>query len=1235
VKARRHVLGGYAIWMAVLIATYYGRPGWRAEAWGLIGLSGVAAIVAGVVINRPSRKAPWLLLAAALTSFTAGQVSFLVAQLVGVELPFPSFADVLYLLTYPLYAAGLLIFIWWRTPDRDRRSLIDALILTAGLALLSWTYLVLPYVHNPGLSWLQKSVAIAYPLGDVLMLAMLARLLAPGAGRTRSVEFLTVGAVGTLVSDTLFGLIQLHGTFHNGTPIDLGWVVFYGGWGAAALHPTMTELTQPVNRQHVEVSLVRLTVLMLASLIAPVVLFTESFRVRGGDGSVIAVFSAILYLLVLSRLSDVAASHRRALGRERAVRQAGASLVSAVTVDQVGAIVKSATDILLGTPRPGDVLLAVRIDGAFRAVTTASADPGPMRRLGELAETWVPLAVGSAPILAPVANLPQPAQAVVPAGDWTLLCPLTLNDRPSGDPLIGVLAVLGGQRALADLSATLEILAHQVALAVERILLRDELIHQRNEAYFRTLVQDTSDAILIVGDDWKVRYATPSATSIFGDIAMEGAYLWALVADGQREELLRVFTRIPAGASFSNRYVDRRITRRDGVTVQVQVRASDLRADPTVAGLVLTLRDVTEQRQLEEQLKYQAFHDALTGLPNRLLFQDRISQQLAAAREEGTTVGVLFVDLDDFKVVNDTMGHGIGDELLVATAVRLTAMLRESDTAARLGGDEFALLIGDVTSSAAVEAVADRIVRAFGEPFALASGAVLTTVTVGVATTEDSADTDELLRHADLALYAAKAAGKRQWRRYQPVLSAGMVRRRELQAALEEAVARSAFTLAYQPIVTLATGELAGFEALVRWPHPQWGMMQPDQFIALAEETGQIVPLGSWVLGRAAADIARWRREPRVMGAPAQVVPPAVPASGDGHGPAPAGGDGRGPVPAGADGRGPAPAGGDGRGPVPAGGAPSHGLYVSVNVSARQFSTPGFVDGVRQILDSSGLEPGALMLELTESVLLRRNERVAADLTELKAIGVKLAIDDFGTGYSSLSYLRELPIDVLKMDKSFVDGIAVSEQRLALAEGIVQIARTLRLEVIAEGIESEVQRDLLTSMGCQFGQGYLLAMPMAAHQAETLARIGSHQAPRLPRQVPEPRETKPTLPAPRLTRPIWAVHRINMRNRCPSERSSSRPTGPTSTSSRRPRCCPSGRSSSSTTRSAPSSWGRWRTASRSTTSGSWRTARSSPAAGGCRCAGTERPGPCPPGTTGHWSARSPGTSRRSRPTRCA
>ncbi|HEX3749803.1 MAG TPA: EAL domain-containing protein [Streptosporangiaceae bacterium] len=1053
--ARRPLLAGYVSWWTALVLAYYALPGLRTETWGLLGLSGVIAIVAGVLIHRPARKIAWLLLAAANLSFVAGQVSFLVAtQILHRPMPFPSYADVLYLATYPLYAAGLSIFIWARTPNGDRRSVIDALTLTVGLALISWMYLILPYVHNPQLSWLQKTVAIAYPLGDVLVLAMLARLLAPGTGRSRAVQLLTLGSVAMLVSDAWYGVLVLYSSFHNGTVVDLGWAVFYGAWGAAALHPTMADTTEPASQQQSQASPGRLIVLMLASLIAPAVLFIQSLRHRNYDDIVIAVFSAVLFLLVISRLWDVAASHRRALSRERTVRMAGASLAAASTVAEAAAAMRRAAADLTGSSGPKQALLLVRDDGHFHPVAAVSAadDPG---ELGRLTESWLPGLTGAEPVFRPKATLGPEADRLLAWADGVLLCPLTLADRPAGDPLIGVLVVFGAGRALASLSATFEILAHEAALAVERIALSQEVIRQRSEAYFRTLVQDTSDVILIVTDDGLVRYATPSAASMFGDIPTEGAHLWDLGGNGDRDRALRALGRVRRYAGNRSYTEDWQIVRRDGGRVQVQARCSDLRQDDTVSGLVLTLRDVTEQRQLEAELKHRAFHDALTGLPNRLLFQDRAAHALGRAKREHTMTGVLFVDLDDFKVTNDTMGHSVGDELLVAAGIRLSEVVRESDTAARLGGDEFALLVEHLADSAAVEAFAERVVGAFSEPFDLAGGSVITTATVGVATTGDSADVDELLRHADLALYAAKSAGKRQWRRYAPVLSAGMIRRREVQAALEEAVNTAAFTLVYQPIVALTSGAIAGFEALVRWPHEQWGMMQPDQFIELAEETGHIVPLGSWVLGQAASEIVQWRRR----------VPPQA-------------------------------------GPQAA--APTR-LYASVNVSARQFRNPGFVDGVRRVLTQTGLAPSSLMLELTESVLLRRDdERLHADLAELKSIGVKLAIDDFGTGYSSLSYLRELPIDVLKIDKSFVDGIAVSDQRLALIEGIIGIARTLHLDVIAEGIETEVQRDLLVSMGCQYGQGYLLAMPVSADQAESLVRIGHNPVPELPRVSPLP-----------------------------------------------------------------------------------------------------------------------------------
>jgi diguanylate cyclase (GGDEF)-like protein/PAS domain S-box-containing protein len=1032
-RSQRYALAGYSVWMTILILSYFFMPGARIVTWGLIGISGVVAILAGIIRNRPQRVLPWLLLAAANLSFASGQLSFLIITSVLREhVPFPSFVDVFYLLTYPLYAVALVIFIRWRTPHGDRRSLLDALTLTAALALVLWLYLILPNAASTEMSWVQKCFAIAYPLGDVLVLAMLARLLAPGPTRGWPVRLLAFGTIGLLASDVPFGLIELHGTFHSGTIVDLGWAFFYSAWGAAALIPSMAELTRPVAPQQAQASRLRLTVLLVASLVAPTVLLIQSLEDHSRDDAVIAVFSAILYVLVLMRLRDVVASNRRALDRERAVRRAGARLASAITVADVATAVIGAAATLLDPRSEHEELLAVREEGGLRPVGAGPGDAERQEELGRLTGAWLPRVTGSGPILVEVSELDEEAQALLPKCDGILLCPLALHDRPSGDPLIGVLAVFGEERNLADLLPTLEILAQEAALAIERVMLSREVLRQGNEAYFRTLVQDAADVIMIVDGSGQVRYATPSVTSIFGSTRVTGAPLEDLVDPPERDKLIAILARTRHHAMRGSDG-DWKITRRDGTNVHVHVRFSDLRDDPTVSGVVLTLRDVTQQRQLEEELKHQAFHDALTGLPNRQLFGDRAGRALVRARRTRTTTAVLFVDLDDFKVVNDTMGHGIGDELLVAAGARLADLVRDSDTASRLGGDEFALLLEDLPDANAAEVLAERVVQAFGEPFTLATGKVLTTATVGVsAAPPESPDAGELLRHADLALYAAKAAGKRRWRRYQPAFSAGLLRRRELQAAIEEAVNNRAFTIAYQPIATLATGELVGFEALVRWPRSPCGTTRPDQFIPIAEETGQIVPLGAWVLERAMTDVAQWQRR------------------------------------------------------SPDGGT----LHIGVNVSARQFRDPGFVQVVRRGLDISGLAPTSLILELTESVLLHRDQRIYADLRELKGIGIRLAIDDFGTGYSSLSYLRELPMDVLKIDKSFVDGIAVSRRRLAITQGIVGIAKTLRLQVIAEGIETEVQRELLIRAGCELGQGYLLARPLRADKAAELVRAG-------------------------------------------------------------------------------------------------------------------------------------------------
>jgi len=460
---------------------------------------------------------------------------------------------------------------------------------------------------------------------------------------------------------------------------------------------------------------------------------------------------------------------------------------------------------------------------------------------------------------------------------------------------------------------------------------------------------------------------------------------------------------------------DWRVPRPGAAPVEVEVSGRDLRDDPTVRGLVLTLRDVTERRRLERELTHRANHDALTGLANRLLFSDRVQRAFGRATRPGAVVAVLFIDLDDFKVVNDSLGHEAGDQVLAAVGQRLTAALRSDDTAARLGGDEFAILIEDAHDVLAVENIADRVVRALAEPVPLGATVVTTSASVGVATTVDATDSTELLRQADLALYVAKGAGKGRWRRYQSAVHTAFMRRVEIRSSLDRAVAEGAFALRYQPIVSMVDGATVGFEALVRWRHTARGLILPSDFIDVAEDSGLIVPIGNWVLERALGDTVRWPSNP-----------PA---------------------------------------------------YLSVNVSARQFRSRGFLEKVRRELDASGLSPDRLMLEITESLL--SDEQVWADLAALRDGGVRVAIDDFGTGYSALSYLRQVPVDVVKIDKSFVDATGSSPRQRALVEGILRLAEALGLQAVAEGVERPADRDALVEIGCRLGQGYLFSRPLS------------------------------------------------------------------------------------------------------------------------------------------------------------
>jgi diguanylate cyclase (GGDEF)-like protein/PAS domain S-box-containing protein len=1020
----------------VTVATivYMTVPAAAPVLWAVIGLAGVVAVVIGMRVHRPAHQWPWWFLAGGLLTFIAGDTYYnVMEEYFDASNPFPSPADACYLATYPLFAIGLSGLVRHRWAGRDLPSLLDALIITAGLALPVWVYLVQPLTVVEGLTWQQRATSIAYPLGDVLVLALLARLLTPSPldGPNRAVQLLVVGTVTLLGFDIVYGILQLKDLWQTGTLLDLGWIAFHTAWGLAALHPSMVALTASVpQRESLLPPPRRLVMLTVATLIAPGILLYEGLSEQTRDAAVIAAFSGVLFLLVILRLAGMVVAHRHAVTRELALREAAASLVSAFRQEEVDRSCCTAVDRLLGPDVPHRARLL------------------PTDRAGDLG------AHGSH-VVSPAALEPGVA-AGLDGLPCVLVCPMTQPDRPAG-AVPGVLLVAAPERQLTETRGSLEILASHAGLAMERVALRQEVVRRENEAYFRTLVRNASDVILILEDDDTIRYASPSARSVFGTDDLIGVPLPDLVDAGDRERAARELAAVRekgARAGHDHWWVRRREGR-----VEVEVRCSDFRDERTVSGLVVTLRDVTEQRRLEQELTQRAFHDSLTGLPNRTLLLERIERALLRGRRESSLTCLLFIDLDDFKLVNDTMGHRAGDHLLIAVGNRLSRTLRRTDTAARLGGDEFAVLMEGAKQPLDAELLAAQVIQTLGRPFDLDDESVTVTASVGVATARDSTDAEELLGHADLALYAAKAAGKRQWRRFRPLLRSRMVERHDLQSQLAQAVADKAFALRYQPVVDITGGEVVGFEALVRRPDEHRPRVAPDQFISLAEETGQIAPLGSWVLENAVSDIADLQRLPR----------------------------------------------------------PGRLPYVSVNVSARQFRDAGFVEQVGQALSTPGLEPGSLQLELTETVLLHRDDRLQTVLHTLKELGVHIAVDDFGTGFSSLRYLRDFPIDVLKIDKSFIDDIARDARQVALVEGIVRIADTLGLQVIAEGIEDTAQRDLPAGMGCRFGQGYLFARPLTVEQSAHVLRKPNT------RSFAPPRTWRPRLDAARGRREArWA-----------------------------------------------------------------------------------------------------------------
>jgi diguanylate cyclase (GGDEF)-like protein/PAS domain S-box-containing protein len=538
--------------------------------------------------------------------------------------------------------------------------------------------------------------------------------------------------------------------------------------------------------------------------------------------------------------------------------------------------------------------------------------------------------------------------------------------------------------------------------------------------------------VAIVGADGVTSYVSPVVERVLGYKPEDGLgrsvfqppVMHPDDADRVRDTLARIM-----GSPGTEATVDFRLRHADGRWVQVEATTKNLLADPSIGGIVVNYRDITERRTLEERLKYQAFHDPLTELPNRALFMNRLGHALDRVERSAKAAAVLFLDLDNFKLVNDSLGHEVGDSLLVSVAERLRGCLRAEDTAARFGGDEFTVLLEDVADATEAVRVADKITRALSAPFVLESREVFVTTSIGIVLgTSGRERPTDLLRNADVALYRAKARGKATYEVFDAFMKLQALERLDLETDLRRAIERRDFAVHYQPQLELRTGHIAGWEALVRWMHPQRGPIPPGAFLSVAEETGLIFQIGSQVLEEACRQAKEWH---------------------------------------------------DQRSNAP--------LKMSVNISAKQLQRPDeLVREIVRVLEKTRLTPGSLVLEITESMLMGDAEHNVDVLERLKALGIGISVDDFGTGYSNLAYLSRFPVDFLKVDKAFVDGLQDNPEDTAIVKAIVDLARALGMQTVAEGIETSGQADRLRALECELGQGYYFSEPVSAAEAGVL-----------------------------------------------------------------------------------------------------------------------------------------------------
>ncbi|MGH8984354.1 MAG: bifunctional diguanylate cyclase/phosphodiesterase [Acidimicrobiia bacterium] len=1148
----RVLLAGLAVWA---VGLGLGADA-RALVVQLVGWASIALVIGASRSFQPHRRLPWYLVTLAGALFLLGAlVRFAHGAISGQDDPFPSPADALFIGGYISLIFGEVLLVRFRTAEAERDHLLDATIVAVGVGLLVWAALLAPYARDASIPISHRVLNIAFSTLSLALLAVTARLAA-GPGIRNASWYILAASITLVFVNDLLGTLETTGSETGGLIVAVTPLIFIL-FATAALHPSMSSLTQAPTDQDVQLTWYRQALLAAALLMAPAVLVWQLARDKPIDLPVVVTGSVVLSLLVLARLSGLVRAKERNAIRERVLREAGAALVVATSRAEIldGTLT---TVLALADAGPGNRVTVMLGDETELEVVGSAGDGTPDPVGTRLPMATFPVEIRDALRERRPVRLVSAAAAKADAGDESdamLIVPLV-----SQNELRGAIALITRSAVDREVRRAIESLTSEVALALESAALTEDLLRRRSEARFRALIENSSDLVVVLDDDARVTFVSPAAHRLLGrsedyfagkeavqfahpddrsairellDAARppssptepleirlahaDGSYRWfemlshdlrnepdiagvvinareitdrkgaeqllarnearfrALVQNSsdvvavidenafftyvspsifgmlgyKPDELLgtsalallppddvtaalRSHSQVLADA-FEQASAELRVRNRDGSWHTVDMTITDLRDEPAVEGIVLNARDVTVRKALEHDLRSQALHDALTGLGNRNMFTDRVTHALKRRHDRDRVLAVLCIDLDDFKTVNDSLGHEVGDQLLVLVAERLGSCLRESDTAARLGGDEFAILLDSAFNEREVAGVAERILGMMREPLTMGDRELTVTASVGIAVNADRSSSSEvLLRNADMAMYLAKERGKDRAETFEESMHATVFERLELRTDLAHGIDNGQLVLHYQPIVGLQSARVLGVEALVRWDHSERGLMAPDAFVPLAEDTGLIVPLGRWVLTEACEQLHAWK----------QAFP---------------------------------------RCPI---------RSISVNLSVRQLQHEGIVDEIADAIAHAGIKPSDLVLEITESMLMTDTKVIRDNLAGLRKLGVSLAVDDFGTGYSSLGLIKHLPVDTIKIDRTFVDGLGQESGDDTVVRAILGLAQGLGVKTVAEGIEGAAQLEALRNLGCDLGQGYYFSKPLTAEAVDELLHAG-------------------------------------------------------------------------------------------------------------------------------------------------